>query len=210
MYVQSLPNHTHSDDGCTCIPQRLSNSLLHGQIWLCSTWWYLPNWEKYVGNMAPDSLQCLVKQTQRSRQKDKENQPEKEFEIPEQWTNLITLRSECHLEITSQLHSITLQKNQTGCYWRAFCHRSTCTSMFTQIQAPCFTTTQLHHSTTPTGFHSTPVHPSCSTTPTGYNSTPAQPSCSTTPTVYNSTPDLVHIWHEEELNNQSQYLVNGI
>ena len=36
------------------------------------TQWCLPAWEKYVGNPAPESLQCLVKQTQRNRQKDKD------------------------------------------------------------------------------------------------------------------------------------------
>ena len=36
------------------------------------TQWCLPAWEKYVENPAPDSLQRLVKQTQQSRQKDKE------------------------------------------------------------------------------------------------------------------------------------------
>ena len=34
--------------------------------------WCLPAWEKYVGNPATGSLQCLVKQTQQRRQQDKE------------------------------------------------------------------------------------------------------------------------------------------
>ena len=36
------------------------------------TQWCLPAWENYVGNPAPECLQCLVTQTQRSRQKDKD------------------------------------------------------------------------------------------------------------------------------------------
>ena len=37
------------------------------------TQWCLSAWENYVGNPAPESLQCLVTQTQRNRQKDKDS-----------------------------------------------------------------------------------------------------------------------------------------